>query len=531
MIDSIFATMEKLDILDGHLDAKQVAAELYRQLDTEGKGHISKADYVRRASAQPEMFKKLGIGWAFPGEVGSPNAVGATRNVSRRASRRQRPSVASIEVNPASRSRKRGTTVAFGHRNWDLVVQMMLAIRLSVSRAVHPAAAILAGRCRVERRGVSGAREPRRARPACVWRESRARVAASAMAAVSDLELSGYSIQSSPFIPGRMAVATSANFGIVGNGRMQIVQALPAGSVGGWPVLQHLSAYPTNSGLFDCAWSELAENHVLGASGDGSVKLWDVVGATDGRPLMAFVEHTAEAAGVDWNIVAKDTFASASWDGTLKVWLPDRPASLLTLAEHAHCVYECRWSPHHPSWLLSASGDHTCKLWDPRAGANSTLTVACGEGEVLSCDWSKYDGHVFATGSVDKTIACWDVRQPGAPISRHAGHNFAVRRVRFSPHTPPLLLSASYDMSVCLWDVSLSGRPPLRQYAHHTEFVVGVEWSLFEEGMIASCGWDASLHLWHRDGQPCAPRAAPPGAAGGGGAGPTGGSAPPGSGH
>lgn len=30
-------------------------------------------------------------------------------------------------------------------------------------------------------------------------------------------------------------------------------------------------------------------------------------------------EHKAEAASVDWNLVAKDTFVSASWDSTIKV--------------------------------------------------------------------------------------------------------------------------------------------------------------------------------------------------------------------
>ena len=46
---------------------------------------------------------------------------------------------------------------------------------------------------------------------------------------------------------------------------------------------------------------------------------------------------------------------------------------------------------------------------------------------------------------------------------------------------------------------------PQRQFAHHTEFVVGCEWSLFQEGVVASCGWDNMLHVWHRDAQPLAP--------------------------
>ena len=44
----------------------------------------------------------------------------------------------------------------------------------------------------------------------------------------------------------------------------------------------------------------------------------------------------AEVNSIDFNLIVKDTFASASWDGTLRVWRPERPQSVLTLAEHSH---------------------------------------------------------------------------------------------------------------------------------------------------------------------------------------------------
>jgi WD40 repeat protein len=34
--------------------------------------------------------------------------------------------------------------------------------------------------------------------------------------------------------------------------------------------------FETNASLFDCAWSEQHENHIVTAGGDGSVVLWDV---------------------------------------------------------------------------------------------------------------------------------------------------------------------------------------------------------------------------------------------------------------
>lgn len=105
-----------------------------------------------------------------------------------------------------------------------------------------------------------------------------------------DLEgFAGYGLRSSPFESRMWAVATAANFGIVGNGRLYIVRE----AVGreGTVALEQVCAYNTNGGLYDCAWSEQAENHVLCASTDGSVKLYDLAASTGGRPINAFCEH------------------------------------------------------------------------------------------------------------------------------------------------------------------------------------------------------------------------------------------------
>jgi peroxin-7 len=81
------------------------------------------------------------------------------------------------------------------------------------------------------------------------------------------------------------------------------------------------------------------------------------------------------------------------------------------------------------------------------------------------------------------------------------------------PHSPSLLASASYDMTARIWDVdhpsaSLSsvasrlGQPQgmggalKKVHDAHTEFVVGLAWGLFQEGLVASTAWDMSVHLW-----------------------------------
>lgn len=81
------------------------------------------------------------------------------------------------------------------------------------------------------------------------------------------------------------------------------------------------------------AWSEIHENQLVTASGDGSIRLWDVMinvrlpfynvftgpKSYQDLPIRAWQEHTREVFSVDWSNIKKDTFASCSWDGTVKL--------------------------------------------------------------------------------------------------------------------------------------------------------------------------------------------------------------------
>lgn len=87
-----------------------------------------------------------------------------------------------------------------------------------------------------------------------------------------------YSVAWSPFHPDCIAVASSANYGIVGNGRVHIVSLRPPPSQSPTPLpaLNIDKYYATQDGLYDVAWSEIHENQLATASGDGSIRLWDV---------------------------------------------------------------------------------------------------------------------------------------------------------------------------------------------------------------------------------------------------------------
>ncbi|KAL7280417.1 hypothetical protein ACG7TL_005345 [Trametes sanguinea] len=286
-----------------------------------------------------------------------------------------------------------------------------------------------------------------------------------------------YNLAWSPFHSNRLALASSANYGLVGNGRLHIVSLGPG--PGGVPALSIDKFYETQDGLYDVAWSEVHENQLVSASGDGSLKLWDVM--INDLPIRSWHEHTREVFSVDWSNIHKDQFISSSWDGTVKLWTPDRPRSITTIQAHPSCVYQALFSPHQPDVIATCSTDGTLKIFDLRApaytpsgptGNNFTapltaaaLTVPASGTEVLSLDWNKYRPFVLASAGVDKAIKIWDCRMVqlgpeaaqnpavgGVCESQLLGHELAVRKVQWSPHRADMLASASYDMTcrVCV---------------------------------------------------------------------------------
>ncbi|EPQ56253.1 WD40 repeat-like protein [Gloeophyllum trabeum ATCC 11539] len=326
-----------------------------------------------------------------------------------------------------------------------------------------------------------------------------------------------YALAWSPFHTTRLAVASSANYGLVGNGRLHLVSVSPG--PGGVPALGLDKYYETQDGLYDVAWSEVHENQLVTASGDGSIRLWDVM--LNDLPIRAWQEHTREVFSVDWSNVQKDLFVSSSWDGNVKLWSPERPRSITTLHAHHSCVYQALFSPHQPDIIATCSTDGTMKLFDLRAPsyaptlpstnfstplAAAALTVPASTTEVLTLDWNKYRPFVLASAGVDKGVKVWDCRMAktggegvgGVCEVALAGHEYAVRKVQWSPHRPDVLASASYDMTCRVWTTTPpSGRSHLLHiHDPHTEFVVGCAWSLYEEGVLASCSWDCRVNVF-----------------------------------
>lgn len=139
------------------------------------------------------------------------------------------------------------------------------------------------------------------------------------------------------------------------------------------------------SGLSDCSWSELNQNHILTGSTDGTVALWDVNTSQGDEPLSRWLEH--DIIGLDWNIIDKESFLTASSDNTIKMFRPEILDSIQTF----NCDMSPSsviWSPHTPEGFASSMVDGSMKTWDTRQASHSASIMAHTE-EALTVDYDK----------------------------------------------------------------------------------------------------------------------------------------------
>lgn len=160
-----------------------------------------------------------------------------------------------------------------------------------------------------------------------------------------------------------------------------------------------LVVHPTTSFVLSSSSSD--DDHVI--------KLWDwTIGWTCTR---RFRGHTDKVTQVAFNPSNNDNFASASMDGTIKIWSisSDKPSDIITLrldgqAESLLCVdYFIRYNRHH---LIVGCKDKTAQIW--ALGIKGHVDVLEGHEEPITVVELHPELPWLMTGSLDGTVRIWD---------------------------------------------------------------------------------------------------------------------------
>jgi hypothetical protein len=124
------------------------------------------------------------------------------------------------------------------------------------------------------------------------------------------------------------------------------------------------------------------------------------------------------------------------------------PALIRVLPAHANAAVRAVAFSPDGALLASASHDGTVRLWNPRSGQHQASLT--GHTDWVNAVAFSPDGALLASASADRTVRLWDPRS-GQHQASLTGHTSLVNAVAFSPDSA-LLASASADGALWLWD-------------------------------------------------------------------------------
>ncbi|TSX30740.1 WD repeat-containing protein 17 [Bagarius yarrelli] len=225
--------------------------------------------------------------------------------------------------------------------------------------------------------------------------------------------------------------------------------------------------------------------------------------------------------------------ATASFDGTIKVWDINTLTAVYTSPGNEGVIYSLSWAPGDLNCIAGATSRNGAFIWDVKKGKMITRFNEHGKNGIFCIAWSHKDskriatcsgdgfciirtidgkllhkykhpaavfGDMIATGCEDKNVRVYYLATSSdQPLKVFTGHTAKVFHVRWSPLREGILCSGSDDGTVRIWDYTQDAC--INVLSGHTAPVRGLMWNSEVPYLLTSGSWDYTIRVWDtRDG-------------------------------
>uniref|UniRef100_A0A8C6XLS3 WD repeat domain 17 n=1 Tax=Naja naja TaxID=35670 RepID=A0A8C6XLS3_NAJNA len=259
-----------------------------------------------------------------------------------------------------------------------------------------------------------------------------------------------------------------------------------------WEFLRDLGHVET---IFDCKFKPDNPDLLATASFDGTIKVWDITTLTAicTSPGNEGVIYSLSWAPGDLNCIAGATSRNGGF-----IWDVSRGKMITRFSEHGkNGIFCIAWSHKDSKRIATCSGDGFCII---RMIDGQILHKYKHPAAVFGCDWSQNNKDMIATGCEDKNVRVYYLATSSdQPLKLFSGHTAKVFHVRWSPLREGILCSGSDDGTVRIWDYTQDAC--INILSGHTAPVRGLLWNTEIPYLLISGSWDYTIKVWDtRDG-------------------------------
>lgn len=236
------------------------------------------------------------------------------------------------------------------------------------------------------------------------------------------------------------------------------------------------------------------------------------------KPIHISNVHSTQGYALDWSPLAPaGKLLSGDNEGNIFLttcakngtWHTDsRP-----FTGHQGSVEDIKWSPSETTVFASASGDGTVKIWDTRSKSRRPmLSIPVSKEDVNVISWSHINTYLLATGDDTGTWTVLDLSkwkkhaenpssEPPKPVASFKFHRKQITSIEWHPTDDAIVAVAAGDNTLTLWDISVEfddeeskytagveGVPPELLFVHYIKEAKELHWHPQIPGCVMGTG-------------------------------------------